>query len=141
MLGFRVACALGVSLSALSASVAWADNADSSATPAASDGQLQDIIVTAQRKSERLQDVPISINAVNAEMMQNRGIKDTFDLQSVVPGLSMTRVATVSTPYLRGVGSDGANPNAEASVASKSCAPWAAFTMTSRLGFEPAMRL
>jgi iron complex outermembrane receptor protein len=79
--------------------------------------QLEDIVVTAQRRSERLQDVPISVNAITRDAMSSRGVTSSFDLQSVVPGLSMTRVATVATPYLRGIGSDGGNPNSEQSVA------------------------
>ncbi len=102
-----------VSILAISASAAMAQQA----APADRTGQLEDIVVTAQRKTERLQDVPISVNAITGDTMAARGVTDTFDLQTVVPGLSITRVATVSTPYLRGVGSDGANPNQEASVA------------------------
>nr|WP_087573238.1 TonB-dependent receptor [Sphingomonas sp. CDS-1] len=113
MLNTRFVGLLGVSVLALSAPAAWAQEA----SQANSGGQLQDIVVTAQRKAERLQDVPISINAISGETMASRGVTNTFDLQTVVPGLSITRVATVSTPYLRGVGSDGANPNQEASVA------------------------
>jgi iron complex outermembrane receptor protein len=81
------------------------------------EGQLEDIVVTAQRRSERLQDVPISVNAITSEAMVNRGVTNSFDLQSVVPGLSMSRVSTIATPYLRGVGTDGGNPNNEQSVA------------------------
>jgi iron complex outermembrane receptor protein len=81
------------------------------------EGQLADIVVTAQRRSERLQDVPISVNAITGEAMANRGVTSSFDLQAVVPGLSMSRVSTIATPYLRGVGTDGGNPNNEQSVA------------------------
>jgi len=118
MLKTRFVCLLGASALAVSASSTWAQEASSpDAEQQSSSGQLQDIVVTAQRKAERLQDVPISINAITGDSMTSRGVTDTFALQTVVPGLSITRVATVSTPYLRGVGSDGANPNQEASVA------------------------
>lgn len=118
MIESRVIFALGASVLALSASAARAQDSGTAAAGAATDrGQLEEIVVTAQRKTERLQDVPISVNAISGEAMAARGVTDTFDLQTVVPGLSITRVASVSTPYLRGVGSDGANPNQEASVA------------------------
>lgn len=120
MSGIRITFIVGASICALSAASAFAADTPppASASEIVDDGtRLQDIVVTAQRKSERLQDVPISVSAVTGEQMAARGIVSTFDLQTVVPGLSITRVATVSTPYLRGIGSDGANPNQEASVA------------------------
>jgi len=80
-------------------------------------GEVTEIVVTAQRKSERLQDVPISVTSVSAQSLESQGITDVFSLSEVVPGLNVTRVATVSTPYLRGIGSNGADPNNEASVA------------------------
>jgi iron complex outermembrane receptor protein len=81
------------------------------------DAGVDDIVVTAQRKSERLQDVPISINAISGDDLSAQGISDSFGLSAIVPGLSITRVGNVATPYLRGVGSNAANPNNEASVA------------------------
>jgi iron complex outermembrane receptor protein len=79
--------------------------------------QLEDIVVTAQRRAERLQDVPISVSAITGDAMGDRGVTNAFSLQAVVPGFSVTRVGTVATPYLRGVGTDGGNPNTEPSVA------------------------
>lgn len=89
-----------------------------STAPADRDGvQVEEIIVTAQRTSQRLQDVPISVNAVSAAALQTRGIVSSFSLGQAVPGLQVVRTGTTSTPYLRGIGSNAANPNAEASVA------------------------
>src|SRR5258708_7378258 len=66
---------------------------------------LDDIIVTAQKRSERLSDVPLSITAVTGESMRNLGITNTSDLAKIVPGFT-----AVQSPYgtplytLRGIG-------------------------------------
>jgi len=55
---------------------------------AQSDTQATDIIVTAQRYEQRLQDVPLSISAIGGEELAARGTTDLKDLQYSVPGLS-----------------------------------------------------
>lgn len=78
---------------------------------------LADIIVTAQRKSERLQEVPIAVNVIGAEALSTRGVSVTSDLPALVPALSFAITGGAGTPYLRGVGSNAGNPNDEPSVA------------------------
>lgn len=51
-------------------------------------GEENDIIVTAQRYAQRLQDVPLSVDVVNAKELQSRGITDFKDMQYAIPGLS-----------------------------------------------------
>ena len=46
-----------------------------------------DIIVTAQRRSESLSKVPVSVSALTAEMLQERNVSSEQDLAAVVPGL------------------------------------------------------
>lgn len=78
---------------------------------------LDEIVVTAQRRAENLQDVPLSITALPAEQLSARGITSTADLTSVVPGLTITTVAGQAAPRIRGVGSAtalGGNENAVA---------------------------
>ncbi|THD01844.1 hypothetical protein B1810_17740 [Panacagrimonas perspica] len=69
-------------------------------------GQLETIIVTAQKREENLLDVPISIQAFSAETLEARGIADTTSLQLATPGLSVDEQAQFTTIFLRGVGSD-----------------------------------
>lgn len=49
-----------------------------------------EIIVTAQRRAERLQDVPIAISAFGSKAIEERGILSLTDLQGVVPGLNIS---------------------------------------------------
>lgn len=86
-----------------------------------SDGEsglaMGEIVVTAQRRSERLQDVPISISALTADQLAKTRVTTTQDLQFLAPSLVFAQVAGAAKPYLRGVGSDLAAPNTDSSVA------------------------
>lgn len=78
---------------------------------------VKDIIVTAQRKSENLQRVPISVVAASEETLVKSGILTTADLPNITPGLVFTRGVGFGYPYLRGIGSSGNGPGQENSVA------------------------
>lgn len=64
-----------------------------------------DIIVTAQKREEALQDVPITIQAFTAETMQASGVSEVIDLPALVPALTIGRSAGGTVPFIRGVGS------------------------------------
>ena len=67
---------------------------------------VEEIVVTAQKREENLMDVPISINAFSADMLDARGIADPKDLPLATPGLTVGSQAGYTVTYLRGVGSD-----------------------------------
>lgn len=89
--------------------------ADQAAGPTA---ELEEIIVTAEKRAENIQDVPISIIAVSAQQIQDAGVKDIKDLQTLVPGLTVTSDSSESTTVarIRGIGTVGDNPGLESSV-------------------------
>ena len=64
---------------------------------------VPDIVVTAQRREERLQSVPISIVAITGEEIKNADIKDINRLEQVVPGLRVARSGPAERPALRGI--------------------------------------
>ncbi len=85
----------------------------------ASERRTVDVItVTAQRREQGIQDVPIAVTAYSQELIQNSGINDVKDLQAIVPGLNVTSTQNefVTTFRLRGVGTVGDNPGLESSV-------------------------
>ncbi|MET3762285.1 TonB-dependent receptor [Sphingomonas sp. UYEF23] len=86
------------------------------ATPETSNG-LADIIVTAQRRSENLQTVPIAVAAVSSEQLTAAGITSLQNLRVLVPGLSFSNIQNNVTPRLRGIGSSTAGPGIEPGVA------------------------
>jgi len=74
---------------------------------------LVDIIVTAQKRTERLQDVPVAVTALAGKALQEANISDTKALGSVVPSLNFTHTASFAQPFIRGVGSRGATSGDE----------------------------
>lgn len=83
----------------------------------ASDSSLGDIVVTAQRRSQKLQDVPIAVAAVGSEALQSAQIRSTADLTAVVPGLRANVQVTYFQPFIRGIGGSSTLPGNEAPVA------------------------
>jgi outer membrane receptor protein involved in Fe transport len=79
---------------------------------------LDDIIVTAQKREQNLQDVPIVVTAVSDQLLQDTGVKDIKDLSVLVPGLTVTSSTSEAstTARIRGVGTVGDNPGLESSV-------------------------
>lgn len=72
-----------------------ADQPDETGTASASspgnpeaDSGLQEILVTAQKRSERLSDVPLSVTAVTGDTLARRGVTSALDLERVVPGFT-----------------------------------------------------
>ena len=68
-----------------------------------SEGALQEVVVTAEKRSERAQDVPATISAISAETLASEGIRGTDDLQASVPSLDFVNGLNGSA-YIRGVG-------------------------------------
>src|ERR1700694_5797533 len=72
---------------------------------------LQEIVVTARKRQENLQDVPLSIDVFTKKDMQNLGITDFDDYAQKVPSISFISVGPGTQLFvMRGV-SDGSNPN------------------------------
>jgi iron complex outermembrane receptor protein len=92
------------------------------ATPGANtpSSGIADIIVTAQKRSENLQKVPITITAVNNAQISSSGIVNTDDLPRLASGLATSRglgAGSFFFPFIRGVGSSITTTGLEASVA------------------------
>jgi len=52
-------------------------------------GPMEDIVVTARRREERLQDVPVAVTAIGGEALEQRAIRETEDLRYAVPSLQV----------------------------------------------------
>ena len=84
---------------------------------AASPGVLPEVIVTAQRRSERLQNVPISIVVLGEEKLKQANIISTEDLGQLTPGLAINRQGAYAQPRIRGIGTIAISPALENPVA------------------------
>ncbi len=109
-------------VTALAAGVTAPLLAQQSATPADADVAAEQtfgaITVTAQKREEQLQDVPISITVVSDQQLKDMGARDIKDLQILVPGLTVTSTSNeaLTTARIRGIGTVGDNTGLESSV-------------------------
>nr|WP_314525630.1 TonB-dependent receptor [uncultured Brevundimonas sp.] len=100
------------------ASVLAGAAAAQSEPPATSPSTVDDIVVTAQKRSERLQDVPVSISVLGAETLENKGVGNVAALNNLAPGLRVSNGDAAASPkiFIRGVGLSDFNPNASSGV-------------------------
>ena len=78
---------------------------------------LDDIVVTATRREESLQRVPIAVSAVSGDQLARTGITNTRDLTQTMPALDFSRSNLVQQPTVRGVGTQAVGVGDENSVA------------------------
>src|SRR5688572_506335 len=88
------------------------------ATPAPEMRSIETIVITAQKREQSLQDVPIVVTAVSEQLLQDTGVRDIKDLTLLTPGLIVTSTSNESstTARIRGIGTVGDNPGLESSV-------------------------
>jgi iron complex outermembrane receptor protein len=80
--------------------------------------RVDDIIVTAQKRSENLQDVPVAVSAVTGKTLENKRILDLVDLSNATPGLQIKSDDNGANPriFIRGVGVNDFNPATASAV-------------------------
>ena len=84
----------------------WAQSAPTPA-PVQDDQGITDIVVTAQRRAERQQDVPIAISAFSSDQLRLQGVSNALELGQFVPNLiaqNNTGLGSANAYYLRGLG-------------------------------------
>lgn len=82
---FTTILAAGVGLAALSTGTAWAQDP----APTEDSTQVEDIIVTARKREERLADVPVAVTAVTSETLERRQLTSVKDVAAITPGLNI----------------------------------------------------
>ncbi len=85
----------------------------------AADRQIEEIVVTATKREESIQDVPIAVSAFSGDDLEKRGVQDLYGLQEVAPSVAIYNSNSTSnggTIRIRGVGTTGNNPGLEAAV-------------------------
>ncbi|MDZ3833532.1 MAG: TonB-dependent receptor [Sphingopyxis sp.] len=110
--------ALSASLGLLLGAPARAQAADAAAK-GDDGGDHADIIVTAQKRAQNLQDVPLAVSAFSGDKLADAGAADLSQLQIISPSLSFTRSDTelfTPTIRIRGIGTSGNNVGLESAV-------------------------
>ena len=83
---------------------------------ASDESGIDEIIVTAQRREENLQDVPISVSAFTAEQLAERGTTDLSRLEGQVPGFTFGRSGSDARPAMRGVRTENVGVNGDTTI-------------------------
>ncbi|MDF7775615.1 TonB-dependent receptor [Sphingomonas sp. AOB5] len=112
-LGVSAAAMLAGLLSAAGATPAFAQDAQ------AKDEQdgIPEIVVTAQKREESLQDVPLAVTSLSEESLKSRGVSGAEDLRTQVPNLSFSRTTVDNfNVQIRGIGTPLVDPSADSAV-------------------------
>jgi len=72
--------------------------------------ELEEIVVTAQKRAESQQRVPITVTTLSSVELTDNGIKSTGDLGLATPGLQMNQGGVANLPFMRGIGSQDGTP-------------------------------
>jgi iron complex outermembrane recepter protein len=77
------------------------------------------IIVTAQKRAQDIQDVPVAVTAIGGEALQSQGVTDVLDLNALAPSLQVKTDDNAANPkiFIRGIGLNDFNPNTASAVA------------------------
>ena len=87
-------------------------------TVALADGVLEEVVVTAQKRTQNLQDVPVAVSAFTGEQLRAAGVRDMFELASIAPSLRVTQSQSSSNTSfgIRGIFTSTQNFGLESSV-------------------------
>ncbi len=117
-------CRAVISALALAAAAANAQQAPQSGQSNSSDGSnassggvLSEIVVTAQKRSEHVEDVPIAITSVSGDTLARAGVNASSQLPQLVPALRIDYAGAFAQPTIRGIGSAAAGNGLSANVA------------------------
>lgn len=119
MKSYRKPVLVGLLLSAALPALAHAQSGGSAQGGDSANDQIasDDIVVTAQRRSERLQDIPASISAFAGEKLASEGVPDITNVAVRVPGFYAGGFGTARPQlYIRGIGTRQFDPGSESSV-------------------------
>ena len=96
---------------------AYAQTSDATTPKDDVEGGLSEIVVTAQKREERLQNVPVAVTAFSADSLESKGVRTMTDLGMVTPGLVFPTAGVGGSPRIRGVGTQISVAGNENSVA------------------------
>src|SRR5277367_6243906 len=83
---------------------AYAQSLEQPSQPAAETTEIAEVVVTAQRREQSLQTVPVAVSVISGTAALESGISDTATLSAAVPGLDVDYEGASTTLFLRGVG-------------------------------------
>jgi iron complex outermembrane receptor protein len=103
--------------SALSAQLTYAQEISEQTKDPSSTGLMEVINVTAQKRVERVQDVPIAMNALSGDLLEALRVSDTDDIEGLYPNLSTNNTSSINSGFsIRGVGTNNFHISGQQSI-------------------------
>ncbi len=109
--GTRIGVAVAAALAGAPCTLVRAETLAADTSSSASGGGLQEVVVTARKREENLQDVPLSVDVFTARDMQNLGITSLDDYVQKDPTISFVSVGPGTQVVVMRGASDGSSPN------------------------------
>lgn len=78
---------------------------------------IQEIVVTAQKRAENVQDIPIAVTALGAEALQSAGFDELADLTRLAPSLQISNFGPIAFVTMRGIGNENSTAGGDPGVA------------------------
>ncbi|MBP6724049.1 MAG: TonB-dependent receptor [Halioglobus sp.] len=88
-------------------------------TALAQTGALEEVVVTARRREESLQETPVAVTALGADTLRDAGVRNLAQLNQIVPNIEVSSAngtAPLANIYIRGVGQRNTGPNIDSGV-------------------------
>lgn len=104
-------------LLSLAGAPALAQESSEQAAADAQSGGIEDIVVTAQRRSESVQKTSVSISVLSADQLAQAGVTQARDLANSVPGVQIGQGGAATQIYIRGIGDFGSTSSSNPAVA------------------------
>jgi iron complex outermembrane recepter protein len=85
----------------------------------AQDGVLEEVIVTARKRAESLQETPVAVTALGAQALRDAGVRNLADLNQIAPNIEVSTAngsAPLANIYIRGIGQRNSGPNIDSGV-------------------------
>jgi iron complex outermembrane receptor protein len=134
-------CLVLIGVSAVVAPLGDAGAQEAAPPMATAQTGLEEVVVTAERRSENLQNVPVTVTAINADQMVAAGVKDLMTLSTLVPSFSSIDPTGFTMSFIRGIGSSTLGGGTFSSVATYIDGVYIARTTNGMLEFDGAESL
>jgi iron complex outermembrane recepter protein len=114
----KISAAVGAILGAQASMIVFAAAADTASEPAADAGGLQEVIVTANRRTENAQDVPITIQAISGDQLKALNVTGLNDLLKYTPNVTYSGNGPgTGNIFMRGLGGVGSGNQSQSTTA------------------------
>ena len=83
------------------------------------EGVLEEVVVTARKREENLQETPVAVTALSAATLRDAGVRNLADLNQIAPNIEVSSAngtAPVANIYIRGIGQRNTGPNIDSGV-------------------------